>query len=356
MHLDKVVAFIDLKSGYYKIEIPNFMPQSLYFEEVVDFDSAINNINNFYHWCATRLLSLDRRYAKEILNSIGAKQAITDKERAQIALSYRCISLRDVYWVREKNDNTTYLDINLYNHSLCDAFVDIALRGKNLTVNNSSLIASDLSTNGLFPKAWIRNSDGFVLLKDGGKEIVLREHLASEIAKCFTNESVDYKLKQYKDEWVTESKIFTNLKYSILPMEDFDIYCANHEINLQAYVKELDSINYYHMNLIDYLIGNTDRHMGNWGFLIDNNTNEPIRLHPLMDFNHSFNEYDNLEGGRCLTVPGIVSQRKAALEAIQHLGNIKMLNEIPYHLFDEYGLNHEKTMFIERLKVLDHKI
>lgn len=37
-------------------------------------------------WCSSRLFPLDRKYAKEILNSIGQKQAVTDKERAQIAM------------------------------------------------------------------------------------------------------------------------------------------------------------------------------------------------------------------------------------------------------------------------------
>ena len=37
------------------------------------------------------------------------------------------------------------------------------------------------------------------------------------------------------------------------------------------------------MNIIDYLTGNTDRHWGNWGLLIDNRTNQPVRLHDLID-------------------------------------------------------------------------
>lgn len=60
MHLDKIAAVIDIKTGYKRIDRQEFMPHSLYFEDVVDVEAAINNINNFYHWCATRLLSLDR--------------------------------------------------------------------------------------------------------------------------------------------------------------------------------------------------------------------------------------------------------------------------------------------------------
>ena len=79
-----------------------FFPYDLYLEEDRDFDALINNMNNFYHWCASRVLSLDRKYAKEILNSIGMSQAVTDLDRAQISLSYHCVSLTDVFWVKKK--------------------------------------------------------------------------------------------------------------------------------------------------------------------------------------------------------------------------------------------------------------
>lgn len=42
------------------------------------------------------MLPLDRKYAKEIMNSIGAAQAVTDKDRAAIAISYHGLSRTDV--------------------------------------------------------------------------------------------------------------------------------------------------------------------------------------------------------------------------------------------------------------------
>ncbi len=47
MHLDKVVVVIDIKTGYNRIDNPVFMPHSLYFEDAVNVESAVNNINNF---------------------------------------------------------------------------------------------------------------------------------------------------------------------------------------------------------------------------------------------------------------------------------------------------------------------
>ena len=97
MHMDKVVAELS-SNGKATILKEKFMPYDLYLEDdSLDIDTMINNILNFNHWCASRMLSLDRKYAKEILNSIGVTQAVTDKDRADIALSYHCVSLTDVY-------------------------------------------------------------------------------------------------------------------------------------------------------------------------------------------------------------------------------------------------------------------
>ena len=149
-----------------------------------DIDILVNNITNFQHWCASRILTLDRQYAKAILNSIGASQAFTDRERAGIALTYRCLSLTDIFWVRQKNEKVTFDEVNLYENHLDNALVDVSLRGKRLAVHNKHLekeFAKDLSTNGCYPKAWIRKGDHFQLYKDGGRRIVENEVLASKV-------------------------------------------------------------------------------------------------------------------------------------------------------------------------------
>lgn len=128
------------------------MPYDLVLVESDDFDERINNVTNFYYWCASRMLTLDRTYAKEILNSIGASQSVTDRERAQIALSYHCLSLLDVFWVKEENEKIRFEDINLFAHSLSNALVDIALRGHQMTVTNAHLLANDLSTAACTPR------------------------------------------------------------------------------------------------------------------------------------------------------------------------------------------------------------
>ena len=116
MHKDRRVARV-YEDGRCTINYPSFMPYNLYLESSDDFDSRVNNLNNFYYWCASRVLTLDRKYAKEILRTIGASQAVTDKDRAMIAVSYHGLTLTDVFWIRAAGEKIEFSELNLYNHS-----------------------------------------------------------------------------------------------------------------------------------------------------------------------------------------------------------------------------------------------
>lgn len=352
MHGERAAAWLDTR-GHCKIYDRQFLPYHLYLEEGEDIDTLVSNITNFYYWCATRILTLDRQYAKEILNSIGASQAETDRERAQIALSYHCLSLTDIYWVRKDTETVTFSELNLYENHLSNAFVDVSLRGKQMTVENQSLVR-DLSTDGCFPKAWIRVSDGFRLLKDGGVRAVEDEVLASRICQCFRVNQVFYHEDVFEGEKVSVSDIMTSLRYSIVSREAYEIYAANQDLDAMEAILQLDSYSFYMMNILDYLVGNTDRHWGNWGLLVDNETNRPIRLHPLMDFNQAFRAYDTPEGANCQTVrPMRMSQRQAAAYAVKRVG-MNQEQEIEETWFGDR--KKEYQMFRQRLEILKNVI
>ena len=350
MHLEKAVATVS-SNGTADIFQEQFMPYDLYLEETEyqDIDIQVNNLINFYHWCASRVLSLDRTYAKEILNSIGVAQAVTDKERAKISMSYHCVSLTDVYWVRKAGEEVTFAELNLYDNPLNKAIVELSLKGRQMIVTNREL-APDLSTKGCFPKAWIRTEDGFKLLKDGGEDEVRRELLASKICQCFDFKQVVYKEHFHDGEIVTESKIVSSKEYSMVSKMAFDIYAANHDLDTLEVCKEIDPITYYGMNILDYLTGNTDRHPENWGFYVDNSTNKYTELYPLMDFNQCFGSYDSVEGANCQAVlPRKMTQKEAAVEAVKAI-RLRQIADIDMGIFTD--MPHVKEMFVKRLNIL----
>ena len=102
------------------------------------------------------------------------------------------------------------------------------------------------------------------------------------------------------------------------------------------------------MKIIDYLIGNTDRHLGNWGFFVDNKTNKVMKLHPLMDYNKAFLSYDKISGARCQTADTPLSQQQAAEEAAQKIG-LNQIKEVDLAWFTDENI---KKMFFQRLDFL----
>src|SRR5699024_3017628 len=136
-----------------------------------------------------------------------------------------------------------------------------------------------------FPKAWIRDKEGFRLLKDGDENAVRRELLASQICQCFAVRQVVYRESSFEGIQVSESSLVTSKEQSMISKMSFDIYACNHDLDTLEICKEIDPETYYGMNILDYLTGNTDRHPENWGFLVDNTTNDYISLYPVMDFN-----------------------------------------------------------------------
>ena len=352
MHKDRRVARI-YENGKCTINYRSFMPYNLYLETEDDVDTRVQNLTNFYSWCSSRVLTLDRKHAKEIMNNIGAVQSPTDRERAMIAISYRALSLMDVFWVRTKDDKKTFSEISLYNHSLSDAFVDVSLRGKNLTLANAELIseqdpAADVGTPGVAPKAWIRRNGEFYLLKDGHERDVDAELLASKIIDCFHVDHVSYEESEFHETRVSKCRIITSEEQSIVPIEFIEFYCVNHDKDRTEFILKKDSYSYYMMNIIDYLIGNTDRHWGNWGFWVDNKNNKLLHLHPLMDYNKAFLSYENLSGARCHATDGKQSQQEAAEEAVRNIG-LNQIREVDPSWFDNEKI---KEMFFQRLDFL----
>ena len=300
---------------------------------------------------------MDRKYAKEILRAIGAGQAATDKDRAMLAVSYHGLTLTDVFWIKSADEKISFEHLSLYSHSLSGAFADVSLRGKEITLQNAELLmpgdaATDVSTCGISPKAWIRENGLFFLLKDGDARDVWAELLASKIAGCFQIDFVPYEESCFEGIKVSKCGLITSEQRSIVPYEFVEVYCANHNKNSLEFVLRKDGYSYYMMNVIDYLTGNTDRHWGNWGFWVDNRTNRLQGLYPLMDFNKAFLAYDTIEGARCQTTDNVMTQQDAAIEAVKKIG-LNQISEIKEEWFTDSAI---REMFFKRLAVLQRYV
>ena len=97
-----------------------------------------------------------------------------------------------------------------------------------------------------------------------------------------------------------------------MPWEDFQVYCAYHDLDEFEYVKANDRKAYCEMQVADYILGNEDRHGANFGFFMDNGTGALLHLYPLMDHDHAFSNEQDIPSQ---TSEGKETLREAALKA-----------------------------------------
>ena len=146
----------------------------------------------------------------------------------------------------------------------------------------------------MLPKCWRRNSGKIELFKGGtagasntGFE-PYSEYYAYQIAKEMGIKAVQYNLSKWKGIIGSTCELFTSKSRSFIPVGN--IIKSGGINKVEEYYKSLGE-KYYtffgDMVIFDAIICNTDRHFGNFGFLVNSNTNEIIDNAPLFDHGNS---------------------------------------------------------------------
>ena len=110
------------------------------------------------------------------------------------------------------------------------------------------------------------------------------EFYAAQIADAMGLDHVPYTLSKWKGSLCCVCELFTDIDHSFVPMWRF---CKTKSIkDVAAYLRNLgeDYFNaFYDMMIFDALIYNTDRHLNNFGLMVDNKTNQPYAFAPIFD-------------------------------------------------------------------------
>lgn len=251
------------------------------------------NTDALSDWMSNRVLSLSRDNAKQIFNMFNISQSNDRKTRVKICLLCHGVSITDSYWIKTDNDDTTWEQINVRKNHFKE-IVDIALDGDNPSITTNS-ICPELTTKGLFKKAWFRDpvSKELYLLKSDRHSENINTHmevLASHVLDCFTNVShVQYSGRVRNTAtgkmYVDKCKNFVTETYSFVEARDVMSFCKLHEIDFRTWALETFGSKFANIAVVDYIIMNTDRHDNNYGFMMDNQTGELVDVAPLFDYN-----------------------------------------------------------------------
>jgi hypothetical protein len=258
-----------------------------------------NSLNNqkLLAWINQRKAPKNRQFVNQIMNAI---------EDSRNPLKYvdisHALSLNDAYWITNDDVPAKWQEFNLYDHPFDDVLAYVAFTGYHEKVNGV-ITSPELTSSGMLKKCWSNRKDGIFLLK--GDDLIPRpdrrnqatmEFYAAQIAEKMEFEHVGYDLEEFHHrngdkEIVCKCKLFTSENegfinaYEFFLANGFDTKEANlSDLSSQAKMARLYGESAYQdLMVFDSLICNQDRHLGNFGYIVDNNTGKFLRPAPIFD-------------------------------------------------------------------------
>lgn len=206
------------------------------------------------------------------------------------------ISINDCYWLKKSDENITWREVSPYTNEYSEVIQHLSFDGAGLHGELISSTSPEFGTSGAFDKCWVKEDNGIYLYKRGsdiasnsGMEPYC-EVLASQV---FSNmkAGIPYKLVKFRGKVASKCKLFNDEQVSFRP---YTVYYSNDNTPIDI-LNKYDSLDRYstfrRILVCDSLTLNTDRHLGNHGFLCNALTEDIIRAAPGYDYNLSLLPY-----------------------------------------------------------------
>lgn len=201
----------------------------------------------------------------------------------------RALSLNDTFWVKESSSSLQWADVSLYRKDFDELIAEAALNGS-ASEESMSSTSPEFSTDGYYAKCWKRESEGILLYKAGSTTFELEplsEFLASQLASILCPGAVQYDIKFHHGRLVSTCPLFTTENIGLAKMSAI----LPQERTISGLLSYFESIGseeaFRRMMILDAIILNIDRHLGNFGVLFDTGTMQVLSMAPVYDNNRS---------------------------------------------------------------------
>lgn len=257
------------------------------------------DLSSLNGWFKNRKIPASRQNIDRVLADINLTS--TD----ELLLKDYGLSLSDQYWFKPKSSSIEWEDINYFDHSFSEDMGRKLLDQPNVS-DSLSLQSPDNTSDGWLKKAWKIIDGKRYLLKGGSspfQQEPFNEVVASTIAHHLSFSCVDYQVFTIKDQYYSACEDFIDRDTELIP--------AWHLVKKERRPNHLSPYNWYlkvchdygmedvqasvdDMLVLDFLIGNTDRHYNNFGVIRDARTLEMKGSAPIYDSGTSlfYNELD----------------------------------------------------------------
>ena len=238
---------------------------------------GVANDETLWTWLTRRTVPKHRHYIQMMLGNLGIMQ----KDTRAIIEMCKGLSLNDVYWVVPDGFSGAWKDFNLYDNPFSKTIAVMAFTGGfrgEFNPAREETTSPEFTTNGMLAKCWRRRNEGVFLFKGGTEGAAnagfepYSEFYASQIAEAMGLDHVAYGLEKFKGRLCSTCPLFTSDRYGYVP--------AGRVVSRD---EALADPRFADIFFFDAVIFNTDRHMGNFGYLVDNDTNEIVGAAPIFD-------------------------------------------------------------------------
>ena len=238
---------------------------------------GVANDETLWTWLTRRTVPKHRHYIQMMLGNLGIMQ----KDTRAIIEMCKGLSLNDVYWVVPDGFSGAWKDFNLYDNPFSKTLAVMAFTGGfrgEFNPAREETTSPEFTTNGMLAKCWRRRDEGVFLYKGGTEGAAnagfepYSEFYASQIAEAMGLDHVAYGLEKFKGRLCSTCPLFTSDRYGYVP--------AGRVVSRD---EALADPRFAGIFFFDAVIFNTDRHMGNFGYLVDNDTNEIVGAAPIFD-------------------------------------------------------------------------
>ena len=285
MHKNIKVLSFELSSNNYinkAIEIFNY--EHLPF--ATDRDINLNQ-KAIGEWWSDRSIPVSRDDYSNI------KSKLPNDNSLSLVVKSHALSLNDQYWIKKEIEDIDYDDVSFFTNKYSNDIGDIIIGIKES--GDIDYYSPDSTSNGNLKKRWKTIDGKNYLLKAGSKPYqyeIFNEIIASKIMDILGIEHVEYSFVidnnhiycaspnfiSYNEDYVTAYQ----LRYSKKQRNDISLY--NHLLSIYKSLNIPNSEKVINQMLfIDYLVGNTDRHLNNFGVIRDAKSLEFLRAAPIYD-------------------------------------------------------------------------
>lgn len=320
------------------------------------------NIDGFSNWWSERSIPKSRSGVKEALEKLNLD--------TPTSLIVKChgLSLTDQYWIKEKGEELKWEDINFFNNAFSEDIGGILFGAE--SKKDINLSSPDSTSIGNLKKRWTIINGYRALIKGGSnpfRQEPINEVVASKIMDHLNISHVEYTLiydKGYpysicndfvddNHELITAYQIQkTTKRYNDESVYQHMVRCLR-QLGYKDASKELNK-----MIVIDYLIGNEDRHLNNFGFLRDVRTLKIVSISPIFDSGSSFG-FDKINE-EILPFDGMICKpfKSTHLEELKLIDDFSFIDinklddivEIAFNTFNEYESNYLPNNRIHAIK------